>query len=47
MTRRLGEESGMVAIGDEARGRVVDRFETTDLGTARTRERYEEAMAKL
>jgi peroxiredoxin len=28
-------------------GTIVDRFESPDLGTARTQERYEEAMAKL
>lgn len=34
-----------VLIGSD--GTIVDRFDTPDLKTPRTRERYEEAMAKL
>jgi mycoredoxin-dependent peroxiredoxin len=36
-----------VAVVVDADGKIVDRFETPDLGTPRTRERYEEAMSKL
>jgi peroxiredoxin (alkyl hydroperoxide reductase subunit C) len=36
-----------VAIVIDEDGTIVDRFDTPDLKTPRTRERYEEAMAKL
>jgi len=36
-----------VAVVIDKDGKVVDRFDTPDLKTPRTRERYEEALAKL
>ena len=36
-----------VTVVIDGGGKIVDRFDTPDLRTARTKERYEEAMAKL
>lgn len=36
-----------VTVVIDAEGTIVDRFDTPDLKTARTRERYDEAIAKL
>ena len=36
-----------VTIVIDANGKIADRFDTPDLKTARTKERYEEAMSKL
>jgi mycoredoxin-dependent peroxiredoxin len=36
-----------VSVVIDAEGTVVDRFETENLGTARSAERYQEAMVKL
>ena len=36
-----------VTVVIDVEGTIVDRFDTPDLGTARTAERYAEAMAKL
>jgi peroxiredoxin len=36
-----------VTVVIDVNGTIVDRFDTPDLATPRTRERYEEAMAKL
>ncbi len=42
----LGCANRVTVVIDQA-GKIVDRFDTPDLKTARTGERYQEAMAKL
>lgn len=42
----LGAANRVTVVIDKS-GTIIDRFETPDLKTPRTRERYEEAMAKL